>query len=118
MHWQWLGKQQQIKCMVLFSGSLPLFRAVGALKPCVLFKIWQYLTSSFLGTYFLAVTAIQVSKESALGNKDGVQDSICLAIVVGTIFATVGSGFLVGYTDRALSSVLKGRQPDCFVVPV
>lgn len=56
------------------------------------------------------VTAIQVSKESALGNLDGVQDAICRALVVGVLFAVVGTGCMLAYTDRALSSVLKGRQ--------
>jgi Na+-driven multidrug efflux pump len=61
-------------------------------------------------SFFASVTAIQVSKESALGNQEGVQEAIWRAIFVGAIFSAIGSVFMLGYTDRALSSVLKGRK--------
>lgn len=57
-----------------------------------------------------------MSKESAVGNQEGVQDAVCNALFVGVLFSIVGSAFMLGYTDKALSSVLKsefgaGKQP-------
>lgn len=56
------------------------------------------------------VTAIQVAKESAQGNQDGVQEAVCRALFVGAVFAAVGSLGLFGFPDRMLSSVLKSKS--------
>jgi Na+-driven multidrug efflux pump len=56
------------------------------------------------------VTAIEVSRESAQGNQEGVQEAVCRALFVGIVFACLGSGFLMIFTDKALNTVLKSKS--------
>ncbi|CAB9498968.1 Protein DETOXIFICATION [Seminavis robusta] len=72
----------------------------------------QVFGSVFWLTSFLpSITAIEVSRESAQGNEEGVQEAVCRALFVGIIFAFLGSGFLLTCTEKALSSVLKSGAP-------
>ena len=55
------------------------------------------------------VTATLVAKECAKGSEEGVQDSVCQALVVGTFIALLGSIFILSQPDRLLGGVLSGK---------
>lgn len=72
----------------------------------------QIFSSSFWLTSFLpSVTATLVAKECAKGSEEGVQDSVCQALVVGTFIALLGSIFILSQPDRLLGGVLSADAP-------
>jgi MATE family multidrug resistance protein len=72
----------------------------------------QIFSSSFWLTSFLpSVTATLVAKESAKGDKEGIQEAVCQALVVGTFVALIGSAFILTQPDRLLSGVLSADAP-------
>ena len=50
-----------------------------------------------------------VAKQHAKGSKEGVQDAISQALVVGTFVAIFGSTFILSQPDRLLGGVLAGN---------
>ena len=72
----------------------------------------QIFSSAFWLTSFLpSVTATLVAKESAKGDQDGVQDSVCQAFIVGTAIAIVGSFLVLSMPDSLLTGVLSPGAP-------
>mmetsp|Transcript_13705 Transcript_13705/g.20047 ORF Transcript_13705/g.20047 Transcript_13705/m.20047 type:complete len:415 (-) Transcript_13705:488-1732(-) len=72
----------------------------------------QIFTSSFWLTSFLpSVTATIVAKEYAKGSEEGVQDSICQALAIGTLIAIVGSALVLTQSETLLGGVLKSGAP-------
>ena len=70
----------------------------------------QVFGSVFWLTSFLpSITAILVSKEFSKGNKEGVQEAVCQALLVGIIFAAIGSCGLLLYPEKVLRAVLKSK---------
>jgi len=72
----------------------------------------QVFTSTFWLTSFLpSVTATLVSKANAKGDKEAIQDSVCQAVVVGLIFAALGTSVMLFQPNMVLKSVLKDGAP-------
>mmetsp|Transcript_13510 Transcript_13510/g.20499 ORF Transcript_13510/g.20499 Transcript_13510/m.20499 type:complete len:680 (+) Transcript_13510:220-2259(+) len=72
----------------------------------------QIFSSSFWLTSFLpSVTATLVAKECARGSEEGIQDSVCQALIVGTFIAILGSFFILSQPDRLLGGVLSADAP-------
>jgi Na+-driven multidrug efflux pump len=57
------------------------------------------------------VTATQVAKEAAKGDKDALQDSICQALFVGGLIALIGTPLIFFNPDKVLSVVLNADSP-------
>ena len=57
------------------------------------------------------VTATLVAKKHASGDKEGKQDAVCQAMVVGVLIATLASTAMYLNPERALSLVYKGGAP-------
>lgn len=69
----------------------------------------MYGSVFWLTSFIPSITAIQVSKQVAQGNQDGVQEAVCRAIVVGVLFASIGSAGMFLNPERALASVMKSE---------
>ena len=70
----------------------------------------MYGSIFWLTSFIPSITAIQVSKQVAQGNQDGAQEAVCRAIVVGVLFASIGSAGMLLYPERALGSVMKSES--------
>lgn len=72
----------------------------------------QVFNSAFWITSFLpSVTATLIAKEKAMGNEEGVQDSVCQALFVGVFMALASSALVFGKPNQVLSSVLADGAP-------
>ena len=72
----------------------------------------QVFNSVFWLTSFLpSVTATLISRQNARGDREGVQDAIGQALVVGILLALLSSSLLLLQPDRVLSSVLPAGAP-------
>lgn len=72
----------------------------------------QVFNSAFWITSFLpSVTATLIAKEKAMGNEDGVQDSVCQALFVGVFMALASSALVFGKPNQVLGSVLAEGAP-------
>ena len=72
----------------------------------------QVFNSVFWLTSFLpSVTATLISKENAVGNKQGVEDAVSHALFVGLVLATLSSVLLLWSPNTVLRSVLKDGAP-------
>lgn len=71
-----------------------------------------YLFLMFYASHFhiVLVTATLVAKQYAMKSDEGVQDSVCQALVVGTFVAICGSLFILSQPDRLLGGVLAGKD--------
>ena len=52
-----------------------------------------------------------MAKESAKGSEEGVQDSVCQALLLGTVIAILGSIVIMSTPDQLLGGVLKKGAP-------
>jgi hypothetical protein len=69
-----------------------------------------YGSSFWLFSFLPSVTATLVSKKYASGDIEGTQDAVCNALTVGFFISIVGSILLFFNPEKALSSILKGKQ--------
>ncbi len=60
--------------------------------------------------HVILVTATLVAKQYAMKSDEGVQDSVCQALVLGTFVAICGSFFILSQPDRLLGGVLAGKD--------
>ena len=72
----------------------------------------QVFNSGFwLASFLPSVTSTLVSKENAQGNKEGVQDAVCQALLVGVLIAAIGTPLFYRYPDKTLGTVLEAGAP-------
>jgi hypothetical protein len=69
-----------------------------------------YGSSFWLFSFLPSVTATLVSKKYASGDMEGTQDAVCNALTVGFFISIIGSSLLFFNPEKALSSILKGKQ--------
>jgi hypothetical protein len=69
-----------------------------------------YGSSFWLFSFLPSVTATLVSKKYASGDYEGTQDAVCQALTVGFFISIIGTSLLFFNPEKALSSILKGKQ--------
>ena len=61
--------------------------------------------------YYSLVTATLVSKENAKGNREGVQDAVSQALMIGIVIALIGTPLTFFNPEKVLSAVLRDQSP-------